>query len=85
MTPHRQTIDNHNMRQEGFYVSVVDGKRYGFLLGPYPTHDEALANVDRGKSLALAGNDDPSNAAWWYAYGTCRLERATLPSGVFGR
>lgn len=66
---------------EGFYVSVVNGSRYGFLLGPYDSHNEALTNVDRGKSLAI----DADPFADFYAFGTCRLERETLPNGVFGK
>ena len=53
-----------------FYVSVVDGTRYGLLLGPYSDHAGALANVQRGKHLAEAAND----RAFWYAYGTCSLK-----------
>lgn len=49
-----------------FYVTVVDGKRYGFLLGPYPTHQEAIDNVARGRNLA---NDADPRAAF-YAFGT---------------
>lgn len=67
----------------GFYVSVIDGPRKGFLLGPYDTHDEALQNVERGKQLAF--DTDGASRTWFYAYGTCRLEcDGKLPQGVFG-
>ncbi|AGR47655.1 hypothetical protein PHIM7_13 [Sinorhizobium phage phiM7] len=69
----------------GYYVTIVDGRRIGALLGPYDTHQEALDNVDRGKELALNGNDDPSNRAWWYAYGTTKIDAETLPKTVFGK
>lgn len=32
----------------GYYVTVKDGPRTGFLLGPYDTHAEALAQLNRG-------------------------------------
>jgi hypothetical protein len=62
-----------------FYVSVKDGQRSGFLLGPYDTHDEALANVDRGRKLAY----DADTRAPWYAYGTAGTELEITT--VFGR
>ncbi len=47
------------------YVTVVDGKRKGFLLGPYENEGEAIANIKRGKDLALAANHD----AVWFTFG----------------
>jgi hypothetical protein len=51
------------------YVSVIDpdnpAKR-GLLLGPYPTHAEALANVERGRKLAEEANP----WACFFAFGT---------------
>lgn len=69
----------------GFYVTVKDGSRTGFLLGPYDTHDEALANVERGKTLAM--NTDNAARTWFYAYGTSKLTtgKPVLPNGVFGK
>lgn len=61
----------------GFYVSVVDGGRHGYLLGPYDTHEAALANVDRGK----AGAHEVDDRAHWYGYGTCKVTAPTLPTG----
>lgn len=49
-----------------YYVTVRDGGRTGFLLGPYLSRAEALANVERGKNLAATAN----GYAWFYAYGT---------------
>lgn len=66
---------------QGFYVTIRNGKRMGWLLGPYSTHDEALANVERGKELAIAA--DPFAVFYWF--GTARfIRRAKMPSGVFG-
>lgn len=61
----------------GFYVSVIDGTRKGLLLGPYDTHEAALANVDRAKAEAEAV--DPF--AHFYAFGTSRLAGNHLPAG----
>ncbi len=66
-----------------YYVTVVDGPRTGWLLGPYDTHVEALAQVDRGNDLACKA--DPR--AHWYAFGTARITDPTLPlpRSVFGK
>lgn len=65
---------------EGFYVTVRHGKRSGALLGPYATHGEALANVDRAKRYALEYID----LASFYAYGTAKTTAKPgreLPTG----
>jgi len=64
-----------------YYVSVRDGNRTGYLLGPYPTHADALANVERGKGLANGAN----SWAVFYTYGTCSLPRGTAVKTVFGQ
>ena len=63
-----------------FYVSVVDGNRKGFLLGPYATHREALDNVTRGTRLALNSGDFK---APWYGYGTASM--SSIRRTVFGK
>lgn len=72
---------------EAFYVTVKDGNRTGFLLGPYDNHDEALANVDRGREAAFAS--DNKGRSWFYSYGTAKMtlpETMTeFPQGVFGK
>lgn len=62
-----------------FYVSIRTGRRVGFLLGPYASHMTALANVRRGRDLAIQA--DPSAA--FAAFGTASHPR-TVPT-VFGR
>lgn len=37
-----------------YYVSVVDGPRRALLAGPYPTHQEALDQVDAVRKRAIA-------------------------------
>lgn len=49
-----------------YYVTAREGRKTAFLLGPYVSHPEALARVERGKELAE--RTDPY--AWFYAYGT---------------
>lgn len=64
---------------EGYYVSVMDHGRWGLLLGPYDTHEEALELVETGKRLAEQVND----RAIWYAYGTSKITGpAPLKPGV---
>lgn len=66
----------------GYYVTVKDGPRTGFLLGPYDTHAEALAQVERGEKLAM--QTDNATRTWFYAYGTTRVTAEKLPKSVFG-
>lgn len=65
----------------GFYVTVRDHDRTGWLLGPYQTHEDALANEPRARRLAA----DADPKAPWYAYGTARVKFGPLPVSVFGR
>jgi hypothetical protein len=65
----------------GFYVTVKDGRRTGWLLGPYATHGEALAHVDDGRRLARAVDD----RAAWYAFGTSRICDGHRPPGVLNK
>lgn len=68
---------------ERFYVTCRDGKRVGWLLGPYDTHQEALDNVPRGRRLA----DKADPGAPWYYYGTTGIHGAYEAGRktVFGR
>jgi hypothetical protein len=52
----------------GFYVTVRNGSRKGFLLGPYETHGEALANVDRSRRHV----EDHHAYAWGWGFGTAK-------------
>lgn len=66
-----------------FYVTVIHGERSGFLLGPYLTHAEALAQVFRGKKLAEQHN---TRALFNdYAYGTASAPSASPIETVFGK
>lgn len=52
-----------------YYVSIIDGNKYALALGPYPTHQDALHNVEIAR--ALCAHDARSH---WWAFGTCRFE-----------
>jgi hypothetical protein len=63
-----------------FYVTIREGRRVGWLLGPYASHMTALANVERGRRLAMEARPDQAGFA---AFGT-----ASYPGiirTVFGR
>lgn len=67
-----------------FFVSCIEDegqRRKSYLLGPYSTHAEALANIDRGRKLAV--ENDPK--AHWYSFGTCSISEPTERKGVFGK
>ena len=63
-----------------FYVTVRDAGRTGFLLGPYRTHRQALANVERGRELA----EKADRWAHFYAFGTAKVAGFTIARTVFG-
>ena len=54
----------------GYYVTVREAKRVGFLAGPYDTHVEALSRVDEAARRAKEAD------AWadFYAFGTTRVK-----------
>lgn len=59
-----------------FYVSVIDGQRYGLLLGPFPELAQAEAMVEQVRTKA----EELDPRAHWYAFGTCKA-----PTGGPGR
>ena len=59
------------MLKTGYYVTVEDAGRHGFLLGPLGTKKEAENNVALGRKLATQHND----RAWFYSYGTARVKQ----------
>jgi hypothetical protein len=58
------------MLKAGYYVTVYDAGRHGFLLGPFRSKRIAERNVERGRQMADRHNDH----AWFYAYGTARVK-----------
>ena len=53
-----------------YYVSVIDGPRYGFLLGPFKFLWSAKAYVERVRDKT--NELDPR--AWFWAFGTCKRD-----------
>jgi hypothetical protein len=76
----RETCTCGESHVEGgpYYVTVVDGKRYDCLSGPYRTHAEALAMVEPMQRRAL----DLESAAAFYSFGTALLPRGTTKKGI---
>jgi hypothetical protein len=65
----------------GFYVTVKDAGRTGWLLGPYDSKAEAEGKVTLGAKLAGQHDD----RAHFYAYGVARLAMRpgqALPKGI---
>lgn len=73
-----QTADNDT---EAFYVTVKDGSRTGWLLGPFDTHEEALKKVNTARTIAEA--KDPR--AVFYAFGTAKRTGRQHPAGILNR
>ena len=68
--------DNPNSEPGNYYVSVVDGNRFGLLLGPFNSHQEALNMVQKAKNKAYELN--PAEAAF-AGFGTLRIEDYNRP------
>ena len=64
-----------------YYVSAIDCGRYALILGPFPTHQEALDNVDR--AWAKAEELDPR--AFWWSFGTLRINDSSTKPGVLNK
>ena len=52
-----------------YYVTVKDGARTGWLLGPFATHEAALERVEDVRKYVC----DHDDRAWFYAFGTSSL------------
>jgi hypothetical protein len=61
-----------------YYVSCVDFQRRALLAGPYATHPEALAKVDKVRAMGVKA--DPR--ADFYAFGTSGSDESVKT--VFG-
>lgn len=74
-------MDDIHTDKKYYYVSVIDidANRHGLLLGPYPTHQEALDNVKRARELAYKA--DPRSH--FYGFGTAGSDE--LFTTVFGK
>ena len=63
-----------------YYVVAAAGKRYSLLAGPYQTHGEAVAVLDKVRRVAYRIN--PMTV--FYTFDTCRLIGYNKP-GLFNR
>lgn len=54
----------------GYYVTCMDGPSWWYMAGPYQTHTEALAAVDKACRIAA----DIDGKAWFMAWGTVRAK-----------
>lgn len=65
-----------------YYVSCVDDNLSIYpMAGPYPTHAEALADVQKAMRAATAV--DPK--AWWMSWGTFRKLEGKLTPGILNK
>ena len=69
-------VCHHHDTDSIFYVTVVDGSRVGFLLGPYGDHQTAIDNVARGRDLA--NETDPRAAFYSFGTSSTKRERQTV-------
>jgi len=51
-----------------YYVTAIDGGQVYWMAGPYKTHPEALALVDKALNIA----DKHDGRAWFMSWGTSR-------------
>lgn len=61
---YQHTLDHDHAR--AYFVTVKDYDRTGWLAGPYLTHAQALAEIDRFNARC----QELDLKAFWYAYGT---------------
>jgi hypothetical protein len=60
-----------------YYVTCVDGPAWWKMAGPYATHGEALADVDRARGIA----DKIDGRAWFMGWGTVRAKDGDAKPG----
>lgn len=70
---HDPERDGPDSKLGNYYISVIDGPRYDFLLGPFrDNHAAALALVDIVKEYVI--ENYRTQGAFWWGYGTCRVD-----------
>ena len=53
-----------------YYVSIIDGKKFNAVAGPFQTHQEALDQVEPARRVGA--KVDPKS--WFYGWGTVKME-----------
>lgn len=61
-------LEEPDPRPGNYYVSVIEGKRYALLYGPFTRHQDALDAVERVRAKAY----ELDRYSHWYAFGTAR-------------
>lgn len=78
---HECSLDKDHDAGSDFFVNIARGKDWRPLLGPYTTHHEAIANVERGRRLAV----DADPTTWFDSFGTCKAAPNSGGRGIFGK
>ena len=60
-----------------YFVTIQEGRRTGFMAGPYRTHGAALAAVEPVRQAVVARRPE----AHWMAFGTARTKTPTARLG----
>lgn len=62
-----------------YYVTAVDGQLFWKMAGPYSSHSEALANVERARKIT--SEKDRSGRSDFMGWGTARMSDDTSELG----
>ena len=68
----------------GYYATAVYSGRAVYLLGPFDTHEEALAEQPRSEAIVRKEYAHDPHLPW-FGYGTARVKWGPLPAAKFGR
>ena len=64
-----------------YYVTVIDGKRWRRLAGPFTTHGEALRMVKSARDKA----QELDERAAFYAFGTTAMAQSYIKPGLLNQ
>lgn len=53
-----------------YFVTAVDGRRFYYMAGPYPTHKQAIDAVQPARKVAMQ-----DGRAWFMSWGTVQSDR----------
>ena len=60
-----------------YYVSCVDGPSFWLMAGPYCTHADALADVNKARDIAT----EIDGRAWFKGWGTVNMKSECTKAG----
>ncbi len=55
---------------ECYYVSIMDGKRFNVVAGPFETHQESLDMVKPANKIGT----ELDRKSWFYGWGTVKMD-----------